>query len=252
VDLRERSAPLARRHPWEIARAAFFRNVLESHDLLSTPARWLDVGAGDAWLATELRGSLPEGTEIVCWDINYSEDELAGAATTPGVVLTAGRPTGRFDRILLLDVIEHVADDHAFLGGILSDLLAPGGRVLVSVPAYQALFSRHDVALGHYRRYSPRQGRALLDAEGLERVVDGGVFHLLLLPRALAVVVQRLRRAVPAADDATGVGQWTGGARLTRAIVAILRGEGAISRRLGRRKLAVPGLSYWALCRLAD
>jgi SAM-dependent methyltransferase len=259
VDLSERSVLLARRHPWELARQTFFEGVLRSHKLLESPARWLDVGAGDGWLASQLRNALPDGTEMVCWDVNYTDADLADGAHAAGVTLTAERPNGRFDRVLLLDVIEHVEDDHGFLSGIVADLLAPGGSVLLSVPAYQSLFSEHDVALGHYRRYSQRQGRELIKAAGLEAVAEGGVFHALLLPRAVQALVDRLRRRRASASEGTdnkpdpvGVGQWNGGKRLTALIASVLRGEGRLSLALGRRKVAVPGLSYWALCRVGD
>ena len=216
--------------------------------------RWLDVGAGDAWFAEQLRRSLPEGSEVVCWDVNYRDTDISRAAPETGLILTADRPTGRFDRILLLDVVEHVADDRPFLQDILTEMLAPGGWVLVSVPAYQGLFSRHDTALGHYRRYSPRRMRHLLDAVGLERVAEGGLFHLLLLPRAAQVVLERVRgRGAHNEQDAVpvGIGQWAGGARSTALISFVLRSESRLSLALGFRKRTLPGLSYWALCRVA-
>ncbi len=55
----------------------------------------------------------------------------------------------------MLDVIEHVEDDVGFVRDVVDGSLAPGGWVLVSVPAYQSLFSSHDRALKHFRRYAP-------------------------------------------------------------------------------------------------
>jgi hypothetical protein len=205
----------------------------------------LDVGAGDAWFAEQLQRVLPTDSEIVCWDLNYTDEDLARGASRPGLSLTAEQPTGPFDRILLLDVVEHVPDDRAFLKNLLSDLLAPGGRVLVSVPAYQWLAGRHDAALGHYRRYSPRQARALLDVAGLERTAEGGLFHLLLAFRAMQVLGERLGRG--GRDGTDEVGEWTGGERWTAFVTAVLRSEARLSFALGRRKTALPGLSYWAL-----
>ncbi len=60
-----------------------------------------------------------------------------------------------FDLITALDVIEHTADDRQALGEI-RRVAKPGGRFLLTVPAYQALWSQHDVANHHYRRYSRR------------------------------------------------------------------------------------------------
>lgn len=78
---------------------------------------------------------------------------------------------GVFDTIVVLDVIEHLEDDTAFLRAT-SGLCAEGGRVLISVPAFQALWSRHDETFGHFRRYSAAQLERLVREAGLvpERV----------------------------------------------------------------------------------
>jgi len=59
----------------------------------------------------------------------------------------------RFDTILYLDVLEHIAEDRAELSRA-AGLLAPGGRLIVLAPAHQFLFSPFDAAIGHHRRYS--------------------------------------------------------------------------------------------------
>ena len=62
-------------------------------------------------------------------------------------------PTSRFDTILYIDVLEHIADDRAELARA-RESLAPGGRLIVLSPAHQWLFSPFDAAIGHHRRYS--------------------------------------------------------------------------------------------------
>src|SRR4051794_23341958 len=104
MDLRERAASATNRHPWELVRADFFEGLLADHHLLDA-RRWLDVGAGDAWFATELVGRLPADATVACWDINYTSDDLAALGRDDQrVVLAAERPAARFDRITLLDV----------------------------------------------------------------------------------------------------------------------------------------------------
>lgn len=61
-----------------------------------------------------------------------------------------------FDLIVALDILEHLSDDQAALCEF-QRVLKPGGRVVASVPAYQSLWSAHDVALMHFRRYTARQ-----------------------------------------------------------------------------------------------
>jgi SAM-dependent methyltransferase len=250
MDLTEVPAGTFRRHPWETARARFFRAVLADAGLLSTPRAVLDVGAGDGFVARTLLAALPPASDVVCFDAHYQDADLRRFAEPAhtGLSFVRERPARRFDLILLLDVIEHVADDLAFLSSFVTENLAPGGSVLVSVPSWQALFSAHDEALAHFRRYSHRACRSLLAAAGLEVRREGGLFHSLVAPRALAVaregLLARFGRQPPPPDN---VGQWRGGPALTALVDAALAADNAISRGFARAGVALPGLSFWAV-----
>jgi SAM-dependent methyltransferase len=251
MDLVERTGTTERRHPWEVARAGFFLSLLERHGALRSSSQWLDVGAGDGWLGSELRTRLPDGSRVVCWDINYTSDDLASNRPGPGVELTDRRPDGQFDGALLLDVIEHVEADAEFLRDAV-ELVTPGGWVLVSVPAHPRLFSAHDTALRHHRRYVPRVCARLLEQAGLEIVVSGGLFHALVAVRAAQVARERVtgpeRGDGPErSTEPTGVGHWRHGRMVTAALTWVLSTEAALSLTLARRGWGPPGLSWWAL-----
>jgi SAM-dependent methyltransferase len=66
----------------------------------------------------------------------------------------------RFDTILYLDVLEHIAKDGAELASA-GRLLSPTGHLVVLAPAHRFLFSPFDAAIGHYRRYDRAMLRAL-------------------------------------------------------------------------------------------
>jgi SAM-dependent methyltransferase len=246
VDLREASSTDQRRHPWEVARSEFFSGVLRDAAVLATAHRVLDVGSGDAWFARRLLQKLPHGGRIDCVDSGYS-DEHTHAAQPAGLHLHASQPEGTWDVALLLDVLEHVEDDRDLLALVAGTAVAPGGWVLISVPAWQGLFTSHDTFLKHHRRYSPVQGRALIAAAGLKIVRSGGLFHGLLAPRALS----RLREAAlgPRPLHADPAIAWRHGAGVTAAVQAVLAADNLASRWLARAGLDVPGLSWWALCR---
>ena len=243
VDLRERG-DTGRRHPWETERARFFRSLIARHTPIDGPRHVLDVGAGDGWFAGEL-GREASRAAIVCWDVNYRTADV-DADLPEGVERTATEPEGTFDLVLLLDVLEHVEDDAAFLDTSILPHVAGDGVVIVSVPAYQALFSSHDEALAHYRRYSPRQLRALLEPR-FEIAARGGLFATLIPARAVGVARERV--AGVRDRGAHGIGHWDRGPGLTRAVGAALALDADAGLWLSNHGAPTPGLSTWTVCR---
>lgn len=99
-----------------------------------------------------------------------------------------------FDLILATDVLEHLQDDCSALRE-LRRVAAPGGRLLATVPAYNWLWSRHDAAHHHFRRYTFRALRQRLRATGWEPL-QWSYFNTTLLPPIAAVrLLERRRRA---------------------------------------------------------
>ncbi len=248
MDLSELPSEPFRRHPWEAARFRFAWDVLRAARVDRSPARILDAGAGDGWFGRQLLGRMPAGAEITCWDVAYSAEDLARlSATSPAAMrFTATRPAGAFDGLLLLDVLEHVENDRVFLERLVAENLAPGAMVLVSVPAWRALFGGHDVALGHCRRYRPADCALLLRRAGLEIVERGGLFHSLLLARAVAKLVEQVRGKGNTRPHRL---EWRHGALAGRIVEGALALDNRVSLHLARAGLEMPGLSWWARCR---
>ncbi|MEA2462109.1 MAG: hypothetical protein QOH90_2286 [Actinomycetota bacterium] len=98
-----------------------------------------------------------------------------------------------FDVVTCLDVVEHTPDDRATLAE-LRRVTRPGGLLLVTVPAYQALWSWHDVVNRHFRRYDSSSLRAAACAAGWAVVTDTHFNSLLLAPAAAVRLTQRHRR----------------------------------------------------------
>lgn len=235
------------RHPWEVVRAQFFADVLRS-PLSGSGASLLDVGAGDGWFALRLAAEHSR-LRVTCFDPGY--EGVAGHVLSrhERVDYVASRPEGPFDVVTLLDVLEHVADDTSLLAELFG-VLRPGGHLLISVPAWPGLFSRHDVALKHERRYTPRQLQRLLEQAGFTVLRRGGLFHSLLVVRWSSVAMER-RRVGQDADDAQTGHQlnWRGGPLSGRLVHAALRTETRFSELAAAAGLQIPGLSCWALCR---
>jgi 2-polyprenyl-3-methyl-5-hydroxy-6-metoxy-1,4-benzoquinol methylase len=243
VDLKERPAGDVRRHPWEIARARSYRKLLAAHVDLSAVRRVLDIGAGDGWFASDIRDELPAAASIVCWDVNYRSEDLA-TPIGPGISRTREQPAGPFDVVLALDVLEHIDGDEAFLADVVVPSMRPGGAGLLSVPAHPRLFSDHDRMLEHERRYRPTAFRALA-ARHLEVLAAGSVFASLLPLRAADVLRQKAGRG----GEQSGVGSWSAGPGVTRAVTAVLAADAALGRGAARVGVPLPGLSTWVVVR---
>lgn len=176
MDLKEQDALGAEgeRHWYYLAKGRALRALLGA---VRVPEA-LDVGAGSGIFARQL---LDAGVAAgaVCVDPNYAQERSerrgGGELRFRRAVEAVGQRL-----ILMIDVLEHVADDALLLQSYTARA-APGTLVLISVPAFQWLWSGHDVFLGHHRRYTRAQLEALVRRAGLE-VVRTRYFFATLLP----------------------------------------------------------------------
>ena len=194
-------------HWWYKGRRRVIRAEL---DRLPLPERAsiLDAGCGSGRTLVEL---VDYGT-VSGIELDAEAAHMARGRGLGDVV--AGRleelpwPDQSFDLIACLDVIEHTPDDHRTLSELLR-VCRPGGFLLVTVPAYQALWSAHDEFNHHYRRYSRRTLSQAAGAAGWA-VVRMTAFNSLLLAPAAAVRLAR-RNLSPAngpANDLHAAPAW--------------------------------------------
>jgi SAM-dependent methyltransferase len=177
-------------HWWYRGRRRVIRAEL---DRLALPAgaRVLDAGCGSGRTLVEL---VDYGGEVSGIELNTDAAELARGRGLGEV--RVGRleelpwDDATFDLITCLDVIEHVPDDVAALVE-LRRVATPGAWLLVTVPAYPALWSRHDEANHHYRRYSRAALRAAAGSAGWQIARLSSFNSLLLAPAAAVRLAQR-------------------------------------------------------------
>ncbi len=260
MDLRECCATAGPRHPWEVSRAHFFRDRLVAHAILCPGIRVLDVGAGDGYLASVLLPRLRPDGAVLCYDALYPTDvlERLRAQAAPELSFTNQRPDRAFDLVLLLDVLEHVADDCDLLADVVRDLVRPGGFLVASVPAWPEFFTQHDRMLGHHRRYRPARLQQLLQHCDLTVVEQGGLFHSLLAVRGWEKLAELVRgihsqpgpESAPSVAD-TAVAHWQGRAWLSQAVLSGLALDRAVGQMCARAGVRLPGLSAWAIARKA-
>jgi len=131
---------------------------------------------------------------------------------------------GTFDAVVASDVLEHIEDDLTAVSEI-ARVLRPGAAAIISVPAHQWLFSEHDAALHHFRRYSKAGLRDLLERGGL-RVRRLSYWNAALFP---AICLHRLllkpRRGKEPRSD-TSSSPWL----INEALAALLAAEAAVLR----------------------
>jgi SAM-dependent methyltransferase len=181
------------RHWWYRGRRRVLEGVIAALPL-PAPARILDAGCGSGRNLLELarRGEV-SGIELSEASVALARERHAGEVLV-GSVLDMPYASDSFDLAVCLDVIEHLQDDRGALGE-LRRVVAHGGSLLVTVPAYECLWSTHDEINHHCRRYSARTLRRAAENAGW-RTARITHFNSLLLPVAtLLRTLARLHRA---------------------------------------------------------
>jgi SAM-dependent methyltransferase len=116
---------------------------------------------------------------------------------------------GHYDLVTAFDVVEHVEDDVAFLRS-LGERLGPDGRLLVTVPAYQFMWSVFDEMNHHHRRYRRGSLAAALRNAGL--TVDRATYFntWLLPPIVLVRLLEKTAKAEPQSEEErrTALARW--------------------------------------------
>ena len=153
--------------------------------------------------------------------------------------------TATFDLITCLDVIEHTPDDRATLRE-LRRVGKPGGWLLVTVPAYQALWSEHDEANHHFRRYSRNTLRAAGTEAGWSMARMTSFNSVLLAPAAAVRLAQRRRRRPSNGDGEYKPDLQIGPSWLNGVLERPLQAEASW---LGRGRTLPAGLSLLAVMR---
>lgn len=167
-------------HWWWQARRRFVLRRLEALAARRPLKRILDVGCGDGLFFGELsRFGEVWGVEPDAGLVNPQGEWAARIRVAP--FEGAGDGERDFDLILMLDALEHMQDDGAALRRAFA-LLAPGGFLFLTVPALPSLWSVHDEANRHYRRYTRRSLGAALSGAGLHAEELGYYFAWPVIP----------------------------------------------------------------------
>ena len=220
-------------HWWFRGRRVLLRDLVQRHlrSREGSPPRLLDLGCGTGGnSATYTEFGSVVGVEPDASALRFAQARLV--ADPSGASLAFCRAVGTslplalesFDAVIASDVLEHIADDRAAVAEVVR-VLRPGGVFIFSVPAHPWLWSTHDEALWHQRRYRRAELQKLMTDGGLEvrwlSYWNAVLFPIVALHRAL----DRWRRTDNPASDAT-----LPGPAVNRILFGILSAEAAALR----------------------
>jgi SAM-dependent methyltransferase len=229
------------RHWWYRGRRRLLHRVI-SQLALPPGTRILDAGCGSGRNMVELaRYGTVTGVELSEVSVAAARERQIGEVVA-GSIADIPLESDSFDLAVCLDVIEHLQDDRPPLRE-LRRVVAPGGALLVTVPAYQWLWSSHDTVNHHHRRYTRASLLQAAAATGwhCERIT---YFNSLLLP--VAIAMRTLERVRPA-DAESSPDLWVPPAPLNRLLQQPMNLEAAF---IGRNGHSLPaGLSLLAVFR---
>jgi len=149
----ERMSEFERNYWWFVGRRKIIHTILQNEIKKKSDLRILDIGCGTGFTTL----SLKKFGDIVGTDGSFSalrhcnKIGLNQVIKSDSYYLPFADKT--FDMITMLDVLEHIENDLRVLEE-LNRVLKKDGIIIITVPAYQFLWSQHDVALSHYRRYN--------------------------------------------------------------------------------------------------
>lgn len=219
------------RHPWELSRTEC---VLKEIRKLGPRKTVLDVGCGDGYFDKKLLSEFPDIESLYGYDIflksSYDEGKLHWVNRFECL---SGK---KFDLILLMDVIEHIKDDKAYICEV-ERLLDDNGTVVITVPAFMKLFSLHDKELKHFRRYDIRMLENAFKDSGLKITTKSYFYLSLVLMRLLTM------------NKTENLSMWNSDEKSfkTKFLKNVLNIDYAVLRFFSKFKIYIGGLSLFAI-----
>ncbi len=240
------------RHPWELARFEVLINLLKNSQITLNKSKIADIGCGDTFILNSLSKQFPNNQY-------YGVDN----AFSPGMINALKKEnlnnnihlyddlsnldvSKNIDLVLLMDVVEHIDDDLEFLKFIHDNPIVNNDTsFIITVPAYNSLFTSHDEYLKHYRRYSSSELRNLVNQAGF-KVHDSGYFFFSLL---LIRILQKIKESVFGAKPQKGLNNNSFSSSMAKFIKIVLLLDFGIARIFKRISIKIPGLSTYVVCK---
>jgi hypothetical protein len=190
---------------YQIEESSFWfrqRNKIIAHvvDKYSLSGTFADVGGGNGFVTSKLQGTIPHLDFIL---VEPGENGCKNA-TSRGVKKVFNKTLDDLvefqilENVGLFDVLEHIKDDEGFLKSV-RNKLPDGGKIFMTVPAYNCLWSSEDEFAGHFRRYDLKKIKILAEKADLKleyanyffAILTPLIFFLRVLPEKIKCRKQR-------------------------------------------------------------
>ena len=181
-------------HPIDVhSRQTAMKNLLENFD--KNDGVILEVGCSSGFFIADLLKALPSalvmGADVVTQPLNRLAHKFPNTPLFKFDLLQCPLPSESIDALVMLNVLEHIENDHMALVKSF-ELLKPGGIIVIEVPAGPFLYDDYDAQLQHFRRYSSLELEKKLEAAGFEIKKMSHLGFFLFPPFALIKLIRKM------------------------------------------------------------
>ncbi len=238
------------RHPWELARKRFILFLIKQYEnKVNHSDEFVDIGCGDCFLVNFLAQHFSTNN---FWAIDSALSDEINSIVSNNITSENVKIYNNLDNLfrncskkhlMLFDVLEHIEDEKKFISSLQKmNIISSGSIMFITVPAFKCFFSEHDKKLKHFRRYSIRDLKELVEEFEFEPLEYSYFFFTLIIIRILHKY-KRLSNATPGLKW-----KYSKNSLITRIIRFILYADARICRFLSKLKITIPGLSCYIIC----
>lgn len=241
------------RHPWELARLKVAIDIIDKFTLKKNIHTIFDIGCGDTFFIESL-SHVYSDVHFYGIDTAFTNEFIfhnADRLKQRNIFLFSSiedaliHCNNNISIVLLMDVIEHINNDVTFLKNLHKfKKITSETLILITVPAFQNLFCKHDIFLEHYRRYTNHTLTNTLNITGYKIIKIGYFFTSLLLPRILQIIKEKYFEND--SEKLSGLTEWQSNKFKTYIIKNILILDFKIMKLFNNK---IPGLSNFVICK---